>query len=188
MTEFEKSFEDINQNIVSEKHKVISKTMENESYLISAKNTVVTNVNFYRNTDNFNENLWRTKSLSFPNLRKLNNQLFIEKRIDGIDSSTNDVNQALSLSGQYIDDEIPDYSNLFLGQYVSYTGLLNTKTPIDSNEINFNIFETENDLNKNHILAKELGIYPEKCEVFGAGAYYGQVGVKNHFTVIQVFY
>ena len=102
------------------------------------------------------------------------------------DNERNAETQTSTYSGQYIDDEIPDYSNLLLGRYISYTGLLNSDTDfaVDDKHLN-NILNIECDLNvaKKDNVSQDLGIYPEKCEVFGAGAYYGQVGVKNSFLV-----
>ena len=126
--------------------------------------------------------LSRRRSLSYPNLRTHENEYLNDNMVD--DNNTKQLNgtQTSSICGQYIDDEIPDYSNLFLGNYVSYTGLLNAETPLPLDDMNLNnLFDTEYDLNSNK--SHDLGIYPEKCEVFGAGAYYGQVGVKNHFVV-----
>ncbi|CAG2162110.1 unnamed protein product [Oppiella nova] len=103
------------------------------------------------NTDAIHQNLLRRKSTSYPNLRLTDNK--------SVDTMVDNEGDNSCPSGQYIDDEIPDYSKLF-GHY----------------------FDDLN-ANKDQSLAQDLGIYPEKCEVFGAGAYYGQVGVKNHFMV-----
>ncbi|XP_022254645.1 uncharacterized protein LOC106470311 [Limulus polyphemus] len=87
----------------------------------------------------------------------------------------------------FIDDEIPDYATLVLGDYVSFTGLVDSDRPIshqeltalDCKEENNNDNSTSGEKYETHILLPR----PEKCRAFGAGVYYGQVGVKNHFQV-----
>ena len=79
-------------------------------------------------------------------------------------------------SDHYIDDEIPDNSNLFMNQFVSYTDLL------VSQDLHFNTGLKQQDCNDN----KTLGVHPTNCKVTGAGAYYGQVGVTNTFQVCML--
>lgn len=129
------------------------------------------------------QKLLRYKSKSFPNFDAVDSH----PNLFGVEElERNAETQTSSCSGQYIDDEIPDYSNLLLGRYVSYTGLLNSEANIVFDDIKFeNILDIESDMSvpKENSLPQELGIYPEKCKVFGAGAYYGQVGVTNSFFV-----
>ncbi|XP_076322051.1 uncharacterized protein LOC143231390 [Tachypleus tridentatus] len=87
----------------------------------------------------------------------------------------------------FIDDEIPDYATLVLGDYVSFTGLVDSDRPISHQELTALDCKEEN--NNDNCTSGEkyetriLLPRPEKCKAFGAGVYYGQVGVKNHFQV-----
>ncbi|XP_054164820.1 uncharacterized protein LOC128962471 [Oppia nitens] len=120
----------------------------------------------------FNHNLLYRKSKSYPNLKLLDKS--DDKSIIGETTGNS------CFSGQYIDDEIPDYSNYFVGRYVSYTGLLNNERPTTYDYIKFDdLLEDDLNLNLYQNTVQDLGIYPEKCQVLGAGAYYGQVSTKD---------
>lgn len=80
----------------------------------------------------------------------------------------------------FIDDEIPDYANLLLDNYVSFTGLLNTERPISRRELLRHDILSDDE---REFLKEPSTPKPERCRIFGTGVYYGQVCLRNHFQV-----
>ncbi|XP_023215990.1 uncharacterized protein LOC111618667 isoform X1 [Centruroides sculpturatus] len=79
----------------------------------------------------------------------------------------------------FIDDEIPDYANLLLDNYVSFTGLLDTERPISRRELlKHDFYDVEEEFLKEPSTPRA-----ERCRIFGTGVYYGQVCLRNHFQV-----
>jgi hypothetical protein len=172
----ESSFENLS-------HKTVTKTPKSQP-----DSGISTNIFCNLKNEMQNFNFSRQKSYSYPELNKLLN--FCVKNSDSSENNKNDgINtRTSSLAGQFIDDEIPDFSSLFLGEYMSYTGLINTDKPMTYDHMKFddlaqedNNSDTNREMTDNSI--SDIGIYPERCQVFGAGVYYGQVGIKNHFVV-----
>lgn len=131
------------------------------------------------NCMNPNVHLIKTKSQSFPQL----NKLFSE-----VNQSENDLPNFMqnchslassSLDGQFIDDEISDCAPHFMQNHVSFTELINNNKSMTFHNLKMhNVKKLSESELKNTIRA-------EKCLIFGAGVYYGQVGIKNHFYVCE---
>jgi hypothetical protein len=180
ITDSEKSQKSSFENL---SHKSVTKTPESHP-----DSGISTNIFCNLKNEMQNFNLSRQKSHSYPELNKLSN--FCVKDCDSSENNKNDGmnTRTSSLVGQFIDDEIPDFSSLFLGEYMSYTGLINTDRPMTYDDLKFDDLAEEDynsDTNREitHNSISDIGIYPERCQVFGAGVYYGQVGIKNHFVV-----
>lgn len=128
--------------------------------------------------------LQRQKSVSCPHLDSGSNIAYFPSSASSLcsDKCFSRPATASSVIG-FIDDEIPDYASLFLGNYVSFTGLLNTEKPMTYSEMKFIDHRDPEDGSEE----TSTEARPEKCFVYGAGVYYGQVGFKNHFMVDSVF-
>lgn len=131
------------------------------------------------NCMNSNVHLTKTKSQSFPQL----NKLFCEANQSENDSPNFITNchslASSSLDGQFIDDEISDCAPHFMQNHVSFTELINNNKSMTFHNLKMHdVKESSESEFKSQVSA-------EKCLIFGSGAYYGQVGIKNHFFVCE---